>query len=356
MGKLVDKFGREINYLRISVTDRCNLRCVYCMPVGGIRHKPHQEILSFEQIYKFVRIAAGLGIEKVRITGGEPLVRKDLPLLIEQLKTIGGLKEIALTTNGMNLSEYAFILRKSGLDRINVSLDSLNADKFQEITRGGSLKAVLKGIDSALEAGFPSLKINTVLLKGFNTDEILSFAGLTKARPINVRFIEYMPINQKAMVWLPIAKATDFNYLSPEGDFSYNNLFFSAQEAKVLCGGLGELKPLDSAHGATARIFRIEGFCGSIGFISPVSQPFCSSCNKLRLTSDGRIRNCLHSSRTINLKALLDRNAQEDELEQLIKEAVFLKPRAHNLAKPSELADTPLDSESDNFSMCQIGG
>ena len=336
MTKLIDKYNRQINYLRISVTDRCNLRCVYCMPAGGISHKPHQEILSFEQIYKFVRVAAGLGIEKVRITGGEPLIRKDLPLLIAQLKTIGGLKEIALTTNGMNLSEYAFILKKSGLDRINVSLDSLDADKFQEITRGGSLKAVLKGIDSALEAGFPSLKINTVLLKGFNSDEILSFAGLTKARPINARFIEYMP--------------TDFNY------FSYNELFFSAQEAKTLCSGLGELKPLDGAGGATARIFRLEGFCGSLGFISAVSQPFCSSCNKLRLTSDGRIRNCLHSSRTLNLKALLDRNASEEELEQLIKEAVFLKPRAHNLAKPSGLADTSLDSESDNFSMCQIGG
>ena len=336
MGKLRDKFGREINYLRISVTDRCNLRCVYCMPKEGIMHKPHQEILSFEQIYKLVKVAAGLGIEKVRITGGEPLVRKDLPLLIEQLKTIGGLKEIALTTNGINLAEYAFILRKSGLDRINVSLDSLNADKFQEITRGGSLKVVLRGIDSALDAGFSFLKINTVLLKGFNSDEILSFAGLTKDRPINVRFIEYMP--------------TDFNY------FSYNELFFSAQEAKSLCCGLGELKPLDSAHGATARIFRLEGFSGSLGFISAVSQPFCSSCNKLRLTSDGRIRNCLHSSRTLNLKALLDRNAQEEELGQLIKEAVFLKPRAHNLAERSGLAHASLDSESENFSMCQIGG
>lgn len=306
------------------------------MPAGGITHKPHQEILSFEQIYKFVKAAAGLGIEKVRITGGEPLVRKDLPLLIEQLKTIGGLKEIALTTNGMNLSEYAFILRKSGLDRINVSLDSLNADKFQEITRGGSLKAVLKGIDSALEAGFPFLKINAVLLKGLNSDEIISFAGLTKHRPINVRFIEYMP--------------TDFNH------FSYNNLFFSGQDAKALCGGLGELKPVDSARGATARIFRIEGFCGSIGFISAVSQPFCSSCDKLRLTSDGRIRNCLHSSLTLNAKALLDRNAQEEELGQLIKEAVFLKPKAHNLAERSGLAHTSLDSQSENFSMCQIGG
>lgn len=337
---LRDSFNRQINYLRISVTDRCNLRCVYCMPAGGIRHKPHQEILSFEQIYKLVRVAAGLGIEKVRITGGEPLVRKDLPLLIEQLKTIAGLKEIALTTNGMNLSEYAFILRKSGLDRINVSLDSLNADKFQEITRGGSLKAVLKGIDSALEAGFSFLKINAVLLQGFNIDEILSFAGLTKARPINVRFIEYMP--------------TDFNHLS------YNDLFFSAQEAKVLCSGLGELKPLDGAHGATARIFRLEGFCGSVGFISAVSQPFCSSCNKLRLTSDGFLRSCLHSSKTRNLKEALDKGVSEEDLAKLIKEAVALKPKSHNLADYAAervgAAVRQPNFESENFSMCQIGG
>ena len=303
-------------------------------------HNPQAQILSFEQIYQIVKIGAMLGIQKVRITGGEPLVRKDLPLLIEKLKTIEGLKEIALTTNGIYLSEHASTLRKAGLDRINISLDSLNPEKFQQITRGANLEPVLKGIESALAAGFSFIKINTVLLKGFNTEEIPSFAGLTKYKPINVRFIEYMP--------------TDFNFLL------YDNLFFAAEEAKTLCGSLGELESLALAPGATARIFRIKGFCGTVGFISAISQPFCSSCNKLRLTANGLLRGCLHSSQTVNLKELLDKGAQDEDLIMPIREAVALKPKSHNLHNPSgcggDLAHTAFRLESENFSMCQIGG
>ena len=329
---MIDKFNRKINYLRISVTDRCNLRCVYCMPEQGIIHKPPADILSFEQIYKIVKAAAGLGIDKVRITGGEPLVRKDLPLLIRKLKAIDGLKEICLTTNGVYLSEYAADLKDAGLDRINVSLDSLNSSRFQEITRGGSLDAVLKGIDAALAAGLSALKINVVLLKDFNSDEVIDFVSLTKTKPLQVRFIEYMP--------------TATNY------FSYDKSFFSAQTAKTICSSLGELAPVDSRKIEAARIFRIKGFWGTVGFISPISQPFCASCNKLRLTSDGRLRVCLHSAKTVNLREAVE--VSEEKTASLIREAVFLKPHSHNLTEKDNLNE--FGFEKDNFSMCQIGG
>ena len=329
---MIDKFNRKINYLRVSVTDRCNLRCVYCMPEQGIIHKQPADILSFEQIYKIVKVAAGLGIDKVRITGGEPLVRKDLPLLIRKLKAIDGLKEICLTTNGIYLSEYAADLKSAGLDRINVSLDSLSSSRFQEITRGGSLDAVLKGIDAALAAGLSALKINVVLLKDFNSDEVLDFASLTKTKPLQVRFIEYMP--------------TATNY------FSYDKSFFSAQTAKTICSSLGELSPVGSRKIEAARIFRIKGFWGTVGFISPISQPFCASCNKLRLTSDGRLRVCLHSAKTVNLREAVE--VSEEKTASLIREAVFLKPHSHNLTEKDNLNE--FGFEKDNFSMCQIGG
>ena len=344
---LADKFNREINYLRISVTDRCNLRCVYCMPAGGIAHKSHSQILSFEEIYKIVKAGAGLGIQKVRITGGEPLVRKDLPSLIEKLKTINGLKELALTTNGIYLSEYAALLKKCGLDRINISLDSLVPEKFEMITRGGNLKTVLEGIESAKACGLSPLKINVVLLSGFNTEEIPDFVNLTRESPIEVRFIEYMPTG------LP-----DFNLQGL--DFSYEGLYFGCKEAKSLCSSLGELMPIDGLQYQTARVFRMRGFCGTLGFISPMSAPFCNSCNKLRLTSGGRLRNCLHSSKAVDLKEALERGISEEGLALLIKEAVALKPKSHNLINPprGEPASfaAPVDFESKNFSMCQIGG
>lgn len=337
---LRDSFSREINYLRISVTDRCNLRCVYCMPASGITHKAHSQILSFEQIYKIVQAAAGLGINKVRITGGEPLVRKDLPCLIEKLKTVSGLREIALTTNGTYLSEYAGLLKKSGLDRINISLDSLVPEKFEMITRGGRLQTLLQGVESALSAGLTPLKINVVLLKGFNTDEIPDFVNLTKEKPIQIRFIEYM--------------STGLNYLS------YDELFFSCKDAKNIASSTGKLIRTESTPLSTAEVFRIEGFRGTIGFISALSKPFCSTCNKLRLTSDGFLRSCLHSSKTINLKDALERNASQEDLAELIREAVLLKPQSHSLSDyPTGRVNSinaPSDFEPENFSMCQIGG
>ncbi|MBI3991103.1 MAG: GTP 3',8-cyclase MoaA [Candidatus Omnitrophica bacterium] len=327
---MIDKFNREINYLRISVTDRCNLRCIYCMPSDGIFHKPQNNILSYEYINRIVRIACGLGIEKVRITGGEPLARKDLVSLIKSLRGIKGLKEIALTTNGIYLASYAHSLKQAGLDRVNISLDSLKPDKFSSITRGGNLKAVLGGIESALDAGFSMVKINTVLIKGLNEDEIIDFANLTRAMPVEVRFIEFMPTN------------LDYH---PHGHF-----FFSGQEAKNICSDLGELFPVVDHKFLTARVFKIDGFSGRIGFISPLSEPFCSSCNKLRLTSDGSLRSCLHSPKSVNLKEAMDRGVMDEDLAMLIREAVTLKPKSHHLQ------ETPIRIESEKFSMCQIGG
>lgn len=331
MDILRDKFGRTINYLRVSVTDRCNLRCVYCMPQEGVAHKDQTQILSFEEIYRIIRVAVALGIRKVRITGGEPLVRKDLPSLIAKLKTINGLNEIALTTNGIYLSDYARPLKIAGLDRVNISLDSLVPEKFHRITRGGGLEGALEGIESGLAAGFSPLKLNVVLLRGFNTDEIPSFVRLAEARPLHVRFIEYMNTGL--------------------GHFSEGEPYFSCVDAKNICAALWKLEPMDGLGSETARVFGIKGFRGTVGFVSPISEPFCFSCNKLRLTSNGRLRGCLHSSRAVDLKSAIDKGALDNDLVALIKEAAELKPESHNLsARPLVFEDV------DNFSMCQIGG
>lgn len=327
---LQDAYNRKIDYLRISVTDRCNLRCVYCMPAEGIAHKPHSDILSFEDIYRIVKVAADLGIRKIRITGGEPLVRKEIASLIRRLRSINGVDEIALTTNGMRLCEYARELKNAGLDRVNVSLDSLIPERFAKITRGGDLKSVLKGIDLLLSLGLTPVKINKVLLRGFNEDEIMASAEMTRSAPIDVRFIEYMP--------------THF------GRRSYDDLFFRTQEAKEICGRLGRLVPVNCSEKSAARAYRIDGFRGTIGFISPISEPFCRSCNKLRLTADGFLKSCLHSPRGIDLRKVMREKITDEGLGLLIEEAVAAKPASHNLSV------TPLGRNSENFSMCQIGG
>ncbi|MDO8602931.1 MAG: GTP 3',8-cyclase MoaA [Candidatus Omnitrophota bacterium] len=331
MDELIDSFGRKIDYLRISITDRCNMRCIYCMPPEGILHSPYGRILSFEEICRIVNVAAGLGISKMRITGGEPLIRKDLNLFIGNLKRIRGLNEIALTTNGAYLKEHAFSLKEAGLDRVNISLDSLVPEKFLEITRGGSLENALEGMEAALSAGLEPIKINVVLLKGLNDSEIISFAGLAKSRPVHIRFIEYMPTHL--------------------GEYSYEELFFSSLEVRAILDSLGELVPIENnCRVSAAKSFRIKGFCGTIGFISPISDNFCSSCNKLRLTSDGCLRSCLHSSKSVDLKAAMKNGASDNDLAVLIRDAVNLKPRSHDLrAKPAGVF-------SEDFSMCQIGG
>ncbi|MBI5124591.1 MAG: GTP 3',8-cyclase MoaA [Candidatus Omnitrophica bacterium] len=327
---LTDSYGRDITYLRISVTDRCNLRCMYCMPPGGIDYKSQDEMLSFEEINRIARIAVGLGIRKLRITGGEPLIRKDITLLVKKLKSIKGVNEIALTTNGICLLEYAHELKKAGIDRVNVSLDSLIPERFEKITRGGRLAPVLEGVDASLSIGLTPLKINMVLLNGFNVDEIAAFVELTRHNPIEVRFIEYMPTRL----------GLNFRH----------NLFFSADETRDICSRLGKLAPVYSEEKSAARVYRINGFLGTLGFISPISKPFCNSCNKLRLTAGGLLKGCLHSSKVVDLKKAMRGSVTNEKLRSLIKEAVATKPASHNLSI------SPLGWDSENFSMCQIGG
>lgn len=330
MHELIDTFGRKIDYLRVSVTDRCNLRCLYCMPAGGILRGDPSAILSFEEIYKIVKVGASVGICKIRITGGEPLVRKGLTSLISHLRSVRGISEIALTTNGTYLADHAAGLKEAGLDRINVSVDTLVPQRFREITRGGDLNTTLKGIEVALAHGFSSVKTNTVLIKNFNTDEILDIADLARTRPIHVRFIEYMPTQAPVFV--------------------QRDRFFSASMARDICSRLGKMEPLDPKAGNVAREFKVEGFRGTIGFIAPVSEAFCFACNKLRLTSDGRLRSCLHACHETDLKAAVRQGVSDEELAVLFKRAVVLKPASHHLETQ------PVGRDIGNFSMCQIGG
>ena len=308
MTGILDSFGRSINYLRISVTDRCNLRCIYCMPPEGVPQMPHGEILSYEEIRIIVQAAAELGINKIRLTGGEPLVRADLPKLIKMLSRIGGIQELSLTTNGTLLKNYALELRQAGLSRINLSLDTLKPDRFRYITRLGRLKDVLEGISAAKKAGFDPVKINAVVMQGINDDEILDFARMTCEEGCHVRFIELMPFKGMAE-------------------------FVPSVEVRQRISLLGKLEPCPSITGnGPARYYRLAGAKGTIGFISPLTElPFCSRCNRIRLTPDGRLRPCLLGEDEIDLKMPLRNNASTEELRRLILKAVASKPEHHHL-------------------------
>jgi GTP 3',8-cyclase len=306
----LDSFGRSINYLRISVTDRCNLRCIYCMPPEGVPQMPHSEILTYEEIHTVVQAAAELGINKIRITGGEPLVRADLPKLIKMLSQIDGIGELALTTNGTVLKKYAPELKQAGLSRVNVSLDTLKPDKFRYITRLGQLKPALEGIEAAKKASLDPVKINTVVMRGINDDEVLDFAGMTYEEGWHVRFIELMPFKGVA-------------------DFVPSN------ELRQRISLLNKLEPCASVTGnGPAMYYRLAGAKGTIGFISPLTDhSFCSRCNRMRLTPDGKLRPCLLEENEIDLKAPLRNNASTDELKRLILKAVASKPKRHHLGE-----------------------
>jgi len=308
MTGLLDPFGRSINYLRISVTDRCNLRCIYCMPPEGVPQMSHSEILSYEEIRTVVRAAAELGINKIRLTGGEPLVRAELPKLIKMLSRIEGIQELSLTTNGTLLKNYALELRQAGLSRINLSLDTLKPDRFRYITRLGRLKDVLEGISAAKKAGFDPVKINAVVMQGINDDEILDFARMTCEEGCHVRFIELMPFKGMAE-------------------------FVPSVEVRQRISLLGKLEPCPSITGnGPAIYYRLAGAKGTIGFISPLTElPFCSRCNRIRLTPDGRLRPCLLGEDEIDLKMPLRNNASTEELRRLILKAVASKPEHHHL-------------------------
>ncbi len=308
-----DTFGRTIDYLRVSITDRCNLRCVYCMPRGGIIPKPREAILHSEEIARMVEAAASSGFRAVRLTGGEPLVRKGVPGLIRRLAAIPGIEEVAMTTNATLLAANARDLAAAGLKRVNISLDSLQPDRFHRVTRSGSLKSVWQGIQAAEAAGLTPLKINMVVIRGFNDDEVTDFARLTIDHPWHVRFIEVMPMSG----------ITDWGPGMPGAD----KRVVPAAEIKQRLQAWRPLLQDDGPGGrGPARYYRLPEAQGTIGFISPISEHFCASCNRLRLTADGYLRPCLFSDRGVYCKAALADGASLAELQSLIRHASAIKP------------------------------
>ena len=275
--------GRKVDYLRLSVTDRCNFRCSYCMPAEGVDFRPHEEIMTYEDMVFFVRMAARVGISKIRLTGGEPLVRKGLPSLVSQLSALEGVDDISLTTNGVLLPKFAADLKAAGLRRVNISIDSLDPDRFRLLTRGGSLNLALAGVEAAFRHRLEPVKINVVMLPEV-VDEVEAFAGLTRERPMHVRFIEWMPVGG----------------CGPQGAGDS----ITKDQLTAAFAHVGELVPVASPGGSgPARYFRLPGHAGTIGFISSMSDHFCGDCNRLRLTADGRLKSCLFSDDEVDVMA-----------------------------------------------------
>jgi len=331
MKPLVDSFGRQHTYLRISVTDRCNLRCIYCMPPQGINIRKREEILNFDEIERVSRIFAEMGVTKIRLTGGEPLVRKNLPNLISRLANLPGIETIGMTTNGVLLKENAHLLKDSGLTKLNISLDTLRPDRFEHIALRNHYVDVQVGINMALAAGFVPLKLNVVVMKGINDDEILDFVEFVRDKPINVRFIEYMPF-----------KFNQWNHAR----------FISYQEMKKRIERHHQLLPLleKPVPSAVAKDFRIGGFVGTVSFITPMSDHFCDGCNRLRLMADGSIKSCLFHPAEVNLLSTLRSGASDETIAELIHDAVKLKPKAH------PRMDDAKGATFENRTMIEIGG
>ena len=313
---MIDKHSRKISYLRVSVTDLCNLRCVYCMPPGGSELSRKEEILSLEEILKLIKHGVSLGVNKIRITGGEPLVRKGIISLVKHITEIKGIDDIAMTTNGVFLKEFATELKSSGLSRLNISLDTMREDRFAEITRGGNIADVFDGVEAVLKAGFKGTKMNAVIMRGDNDDEIHDFVRYIMERDIELRFIELMASGWKDMV--------------------NEDRFMPTSEIMERVRGVGELVPdKQRIGGGPATIYRIKGALGSIGFISAVSKPFCKTCNRLRLTSDGKLRSCLLTGGEVDIKDILrSSNLDETEMQDRLTEAFFrvtdMKPIVHS--------------------------
>lgn len=295
---MIDKYGRQIDYMRISVTELCNLRCRYCMPEEGIVKRDHEEMMTAEETIDAVKAAVSLGVKKIRVTGGEPLVKRGIVELCENIAAIDGVEELCMTTNGTLLPGYARELRAAGVDRVNISLDTLKADRYREITRIGELSEALSGIEAAFEAGFEKVKINTVLMGGFNDDEIEDFVRLTIDRPLEVRFIELMPIG---------------------GGIEFEKARFISC-VRVLESVPG-LEPLDMTDGVAA-MYVLPGAKGRVGLIRPISCDFCEGCNKIRLTADGMLKPCLHSGAEISIKG-----RSREEMTEVIREAILSKPQ-----------------------------
>lgn len=327
---LIDRYGRKLTYLRLSVTDRCNLRCRYCMPQINFSWLPHDSILTYEEILKVCRTLATIGVTKVRLTGGEPLVRRKLISLVERLTEIDGLEEICITTNGVLLEEFADSLYQTGIRHINISLDSLNPLRFAYITGFDLFEQVWRGIEKALEKGFSPIKINSVIIKGLNDNEVTALAGLSMKYPVQVRFIEFMPVGQD-IFWNPAR-------------------FISCDEIRdQVEGAFGKLRPLPKTYNAgPANEYVLDKAPGSVGFIGALSHNFCESCNRLRITAGGRLRLCLFSDEEVNVKKALRQGLNTEELVLFFRQAVLRKPKGLNF----------LDKEglSCNRGMSSIGG
>lgn len=312
---LRDAHGRAIGDVRISVTDRCNFRCQYCMPAEGLPWLERADILSFEEIERLVRILAAMGVAKVRVTGGEPLVRRDLPTLIAMLRAVDGVEEIALTTNGYLLDRHAADLLAAGVDRFNVSIDSLQKDRFYELTRRDALPQVLAGLERLAE--FPAahpIKVNAVAIRGFTEVEALPFARFARDHPYEVRFIEFMPLD------------ADHNWAEDK--------VLRGEEIRAAIEAEHPLEPLERDPHSTSRVYRFADGAGTIGFVNPVSEPFCAECNRIRITAEGRLRTCLFSLGETDLRVPLRDGAGDAELERVLREAVWRKELKHRVNEP----------------------
>jgi cyclic pyranopterin phosphate synthase len=326
---MTDGFGRRIEYLRISVTDKCNLRCVYCMPEEGLPWLKREELLSYEEIGEVVRVMAGLGLRRVRITGGEPLVRRDLPRLVRILRGTPGIEDISLSTNAVLLAEHADELRAAGLDRVNVSLDSLIPERIDALARRpGSAGAILDGLAAAERAGFFPLKVNCVVMRGRNDDEVEAFAAATRDRPWHVRFIEVMPTGDNLGV--------------------SQDEYVSSDEILGRIARIGELRPVAGPRGnGPAKYYAFDGAAGTVGVITPMSHNYCGTCNRMRLTADGQLRPCLFGDLHTDLRAPL-RAGQP--LEPLVRHTLRIKPERHWLVQGSDAGSGGLRALS------QVGG
>lgn len=332
-GPLVDRFGRVHRDLRISVTDRCNLRCVYCMPQNGVPFLPRSEVLSFEEIERVARVVRGLGVTSVRLTGGEPLVRRGLVNLVRCIASLG-FEDVALTTNGMALPPMARALSEAGLHRVNISCDSLRADRFEAMRRRGRLDAVLDAMAAAEEAGLGPVKVNVVLMKHWNDDEIVDFAAFARDTGRIVRFIEFMPLDAESS-WSPELVVPGEQVLAEISSvWSLEAVVDHAGEGASGADGVDEVDRSEPPS-APAERFRFTDGAGEIGIIRSVTQPFCSTCDRLRLTADGAVRNCLFSDAELSVRDVIRSGGTDAEIESLIRRSVWAKAPGHGINKPN---------------------
>ena len=323
-----DSYGRNIHYLRVSLTDRCNLRCVYCMPEGGAAFKPLSYLLEDDELLRLVRIAASICFDRVRLTGGEPTIRPNLVGIVQGIASVPVIKEVAMTTNALRLEELAEPLAKAGLKRVNISIDSTDAERFEKMTRFGKLEQVWRGIFAAERAGLAPIKLNAVIVRGYNEDDIVDLARLTLDRDWDMRFIEVMPLGSIA-------------------DFQMGTVVSAAEMKQRIESALGALEPVEWNGHDPARSYRLRGGRGTLGFISSVTEPFCEGCTRMRLNADGHLRLCLLRDDEVDLLTPLRAGASDEELRALVAQGVFNKPWGHRLAE-GEIAESRV--------MSQIGG